>query len=112
MAWLNVHAWIVAHDSQPAAQKEIFIPLYVWCHENDFLRLTQSAHHVFALLTHIHFLTITMIAVHLYSNVSSFHISLYFYVKIVEKNADPEEMLLAYLRRKGMVIAIWQTFSK
>jgi len=42
----------------------------------------------------------------------SHYMFFYFYVKIVEKNADPEEMLLAYLRRKGMVISIWQTFSK
>ncbi len=35
-----------------------------------------------------------------------------FYVKIVEKNADPEEMLLAYLRRKGMVISIRQCCKK
>ncbi len=35
-----------------------------------------------------------------------------FYVKIVEKNADPEEMLLAYLRRKGTVISIRQCCKK
>lgn len=43
---------------------------------------------------------------------SVIYLFIFFYVKIVEKNADPEEMLLAYLRRKGMVISIRQCCKK